>query len=37
MRPRTLVIAFAAGFATSMLFGFALRFLFVAYKHGGLF
>lgn len=36
MTPRNLVLAFAAGFATSMVFGFMLRFLWVAYRHGGL-
>lgn len=35
-RARVVGLAFVAGVATSLLFGFALRFLWVAYRHGGL-
>jgi hypothetical protein len=35
--PRVVVPAsFVAGVATSILLGFALRFLWVAYRHGGM-
>jgi hypothetical protein len=37
MTLRVLVLAFAGGFALTILVGFMGRFLWVAYRHGGLF